>query len=437
MRYVLLVLVAGRTDRDRRVHLVGLARRYPADRAARCRAASTPPRSSRRPAGGARRLRLLPHRSGRRALRRRACDADAVRHDLRQQHHPGPGDRHRQLVRRPRSAAPCARAWTGRPAAVPRVSLRPFQPWSATARRRRPVRLPDDARAGAGDHPAQRPAVPARLPRADRRLEATVLPPGARSIRTPRRARHGTAGPTWCRAWRIAAPAIRRAISSARRRRRGGWPAARPQGWYAYALDAASPAPVPWTADSALRLPAAGLAGAAWRRAGADGARSRTILARRAGRRPAGDRQLHRLADRHARARPVPPPTATRCRRARARRCIAAPARLPRRTAAARRSAASTWRAAPPLHAPNPTNLANIMSTGIPASGEERRADHAGLRRRVDRPPDRRSCSPICAPVSARRTRWDGIGDAVQAARPTPLRARQPDDQLNVNGAGP
>ena len=48
-----------------------------------------------------RRLHRLPHRSRRQAVRRRAADADAVRHALFLQHHARPGDRHRQLDRRP------------------------------------------------------------------------------------------------------------------------------------------------------------------------------------------------------------------------------------------------------------------------------------------------------------------------------------------------
>ncbi len=59
-----------------------------------------------RGAGGDRQLQRLPHGAGRHVLRRRSVDADAVWNDLRDQHHPGSGNRYRRLVGGRRSGAP-------------------------------------------------------------------------------------------------------------------------------------------------------------------------------------------------------------------------------------------------------------------------------------------------------------------------------------------
>ena len=97
-------------------------------------------RRPRRPAGGARRLHLLPYHAGRHALRRRTRGADAVRHRLRQQHHAGPRDRHRRLVGSGLPARHARGRGPRRPAALPGLSVRPLHP-GHRCRRLRPLCL--------------------------------------------------------------------------------------------------------------------------------------------------------------------------------------------------------------------------------------------------------------------------------------------------------
>ena len=79
------------------------------------------------------------------------------------------------------------------------------------------------------------------------------------------------------------------------------------------------------------------------------------------------------------------------------------------------------------LHAPNPTDLANIVVNGIPATGEERGPIMPGFgavltdRQMLDLLTWLRARFGAAPP-------WDGIPDAVQAARDTDARARQPNE---------
>ena len=120
-----------------------------------------------------------------------------------------------------------------------------------------------------------------------------------------------------------------------------------------------------------LRVPAARLAGAARRRAGADG-RGHGRPGRRAGRRRARDRHLYRLADSARQRRAPPPPPVAAARRTRARRCIAAPAPAATRAAAARRSPASTWRSAAPCTRPTRPTWPISWSAAFPPPARSR-----------------------------------------------------------------
>ena len=65
---------------------------------------------ARRISGAGGRLRSLPHRPGRPALRRRLRLRPAVRHALFDEHHARQADRHRQLDATRNSSTPCTRA---------------------------------------------------------------------------------------------------------------------------------------------------------------------------------------------------------------------------------------------------------------------------------------------------------------------------------------
>ena len=164
-----------------------------------------------------RQLQRLPHRARRQRLCRRPAGADAVRHHLFLQHHARPRHRHRPLVG---SRVPPRHAVRRRPRRRS-ISIRPFPtttspmcPTTTTARSmrylmtRRPVRAP--ARENELAFPFnQRIAVAG--------WKLLFLRHGSTQPDSPR-ARNGIAAPIWSRGWRIAAPAIRRATRSARKR---------------------------------------------------------------------------------------------------------------------------------------------------------------------------------------------------------------------------
>ena len=87
-------------------------------------------------------------------------------------------------------------------------------------------------------------------------------------------------GAYWSRASRTAAPATRRATFSAPSGRTVTFGGGEAEGWHAPALNAASPAPVPWTADQLFTLPAHRVVDDARRRRRADAAGGRQPRAR-------------------------------------------------------------------------------------------------------------------------------------------------------------
>ncbi len=98
---------------------------------------------------------------------------------------------------------------------------------------------------------ARQPAcLSARSARCRRRLEAAV--PASRQLPAGQqpRARNGIAAPIWSRGSRIAAPATPRATRSARSAPSASFAGGDVDNWQAYAINAQSPAPVPWDADA-------------------------------------------------------------------------------------------------------------------------------------------------------------------------------------------
>jgi mono/diheme cytochrome c family protein len=185
------------------------------------------------------------------------------------------------------------------------------------------------------------------------------------------------------------------------------------EGWYAYALDAASPAPLPWTADTIgdyLRhgwQPKHGVA------LGPMAEVTHNLVA-------APDTDVRAIATyvagvlgtRHPppASPPIPPP--------------GSPGEALYRSACASCHEGSRG---PPfggialglssaLHAPNPTNLANVVVDGIPATGEDRAPIMPGFRPVLTN----RQVSDLLTWLRARfgaPQPWDDIPLAVQAAR--------------------
>ena len=151
--------------------------------------------------------------------------------------------------RRPRSAAPCVEAST----ATAGISIRPFptiispmvtdednRALYAYLMTREPVRAPA---------PRQPAAVSARSARVLAGWKLLFLRHGTYQP-DPAKTRNGIAAPIWSRDWPIAAPATRRAMRSARKRPARAFAGGDAEDWHAYAINAQSPAPVPWNADA-------------------------------------------------------------------------------------------------------------------------------------------------------------------------------------------
>ena len=191
---------------------------------------------------------MLPHRPGGGRLYRQPADPDAVRHGLQHQHHAGAGQRHRPLVRRGVSPRHARRASRG----AASISTRPFpttiSPGSATTTSVRCYAFRHDAPPGRDLSQGQRAAVSAQPALAARLLEPAVSRPARRSAPTRSRARNGTAAPISSPGSAIAATVTRREISSAPRERGRDLDGGEAEGWVGPALNAASPAPVPWDA---------------------------------------------------------------------------------------------------------------------------------------------------------------------------------------------
>ncbi len=107
---------------------------------------------------------------------------------------------------------------------------------------RQPIRAPA---------PAEQAAVSAQRSACDVRLESFVSASGPLPSLAPRMMRRGIAAPTSPRVSAIAAPVIRRAMSLGAEKPDEKFAGGVVDGWTAYALNASSPAPVPWNADSA------------------------------------------------------------------------------------------------------------------------------------------------------------------------------------------
>ena len=237
-----------------------------------------------------------------------------------------------------------------------------------------------------------------------------------------RKAKAGIAAPISPRASAIAAPATRRATRSAPRAGTHTSPAARRRAGTPIAINADSPAPVPWTRGRACLLSAPRLARGARRRARADGARSSDNLGRlpdadvraiatyvasvmgepapergaggrdRAG---SGRRQMHAAGSAWRDSQAIPA-AATPAGRG-AHRSTPAPARPATRAAARCPSAGSISRSAPPVQRAEPAEHHERHAvTACRAADGEASSDHAGLSRQPDRRPARR-CSPTCA----------------------------------------
>ena len=105
---------------------------------------------------------------------------------------------------------------------------------------------------------APRPREPAvlsvRSALCDRGLEAAVPSPRHLPAGQQPRARNGIAAPIWSKGWRIAAPAIPRAMRSAPNAPDAPFAGGDVDNWNAYAINAQSPAPVPWDADALCSL---------------------------------------------------------------------------------------------------------------------------------------------------------------------------------------
>ena len=169
---------------------------------------------------GARRLRGVPYAGEWRDQRRRPRHRDAVRHHLLDQHHarsPRPASARGRI---PPSSARCARAST----ATAGISIRRF--------RITILRKPRDADLQAlyaylmaqpavtVGPPRNRARVPVQSASADGRDGMRCFTTARHLRRTLRNRRHGIAAPIWSKASAIAAPAIRRATRSARKRPR-------------------------------------------------------------------------------------------------------------------------------------------------------------------------------------------------------------------------
>ena len=101
----------------------------------------------------------MPHRAGRRAVRRRRAAAFTVRHDLRHQHHPRSGSRHRPLHGRRFLSRADPRRGARRPPVVSGDAVRLVQV-DDTRRQRRDLRLPDEP----GRREAGQPSNDVRFP---------------------------------------------------------------------------------------------------------------------------------------------------------------------------------------------------------------------------------------------------------------------------------
>ena len=167
--------------------------------------------------GRTRRLRDLPYGRERRHQCRRPSPRDAVRHHLQHQHHARCRDRHRRVVLSRLRARHARRHPSRWPASVSGVSLYAFckddRRRSASA-----LCLPDGAEPGARRRSHNSARIPVQPAPTDGGLERAV--PSGQRIRSRCHASRpvGIAALIWSKASAIAAPAIRRAMRSARKR---------------------------------------------------------------------------------------------------------------------------------------------------------------------------------------------------------------------------
>ena len=225
---------AGRLTSRTSSSLIALARRRicpSASLAFQPVAIDTGTRRARRLSRESRRLRRLPHRrQKRRAVRGRAGDELAVRHDRQQQHHARPAHRHRPLQLRRIRAGDARRRGAGRQAALSGDAL-PGVRQDHRRRHARALRL-HDARRGAGREHRRRRACPSRSTSAGRSRcwDWLFVPHGAYQPR-PTAMPSGIAARISCSRSAIAARATRRAARDIRsaattNRRRTIWRAA-------------------------------------------------------------------------------------------------------------------------------------------------------------------------------------------------------------------
>ena len=182
------------------------------------RRGAQPSRRDHRPrqgTGRSRRLRGLPYRRPRQAVRRRQADRHSVRRDLFAESDAGSRYRPRRAGATTIFAARCATGWPPTARAITRPSPIPISP---NSRARTLLAIRAYLATLAPVHSITPPPElrwPLNYRILMRAWNCAVLPARHRSSRTRRKARNGIAAPIWSRARRIAAPATRPRTCSA------------------------------------------------------------------------------------------------------------------------------------------------------------------------------------------------------------------------------